>query len=259
MGRRRNSDFEAVGCAVYLCLGLFTGLAVATSVVSFPLKILPLLGIVSFSGLILWLLWTGEKAKRRQARAADVLRRHQEETDVQRQLRAVRTAEVLEQAKEEAGLKWFRLREAQREAQLRRPTLEVPYPEKLRHQTSKGHLVRSKSEAIIADFLHYHGLDYRYENPLFGQGYTRYPDFTICDEYTGRTYYWEHLGMLDKTVYRRRWRQKLDWYKAVGIVPIEDGGGPVGTLITTKGQTLAAVRTEAAYTISKLLNAHRAP
>ena len=57
--------------------------------------------------------------------------------------------------------------------------------------------MRSKSEVIIANLLHAKGINYHYEEPLEFDGITNYPDFTIEDGSTGKTYYWEHLGMLN--------------------------------------------------------------
>jgi hypothetical protein len=37
---------------------------------------------------------------------------------------------------------------------------------------------------------------FEYEDPLELDGTIRYPDFTIEDEISGRTVYWEHLGMM---------------------------------------------------------------
>ena len=38
------------------------------------------------------------------------------------------------------------------------------------------------------------------------------PDFTVV--WGGRTYYWEHLGMLDDEDYRQKWERKKVWYDA---------------------------------------------
>ena len=94
--------------------------------------------------------------------------------------------------------------------------------------------MRSKSEVIIANLLHARGIEYRYEEPLEIDGLTKYPDFTIEDDNTGRTYYWEHLGMLSDERYRKRWLEKMEWLKQHDILPQEDGGGTIGTLITTQ-------------------------
>ena len=109
--------------------------------------------------------------------------------------------------------------------------------ESLIHRTARGEAVRSKSEVIIANLLHSKELDYGYEVPLEIDGTTKYPDFTIEDDNTGETYYWEHLGMLSDSRYRRGWDLKLAWFKENGILPRSDGGGERGTLITTEDST----------------------
>lgn len=106
--------------------------------------------------------------------------------------------------------------------------------ENLIHRTVRGEAVRSKSEVIIANLLHAKGIGYRYEEPLEINGVTKYPDFTIEDDDTGETYYWEHLGMLSDEGYRQKWLEKAEWLKANGISPAADGGGPKGTLVTTQ-------------------------
>ena len=109
--------------------------------------------------------------------------------------------------------------------------------EGLIHRTERGDLVRSKSELVIADKLHGHGIDYSYEQPLvLPNGRTRYPDFTIADHARGVTFYWEHLGMLDDPGYKARWEGKRAEYLECGIGPHEDGGGPEGTLIETRDE-----------------------
>ena len=72
--------------------------------------------------------------------------------------------------------------------------------EDLIQTTSTGVPVRSKSEVIVADRLTSNGIIYHYEEELKlkhddGKVTTRYPDFTIHDDDSGVTYYWEHLGM----------------------------------------------------------------
>lgn len=107
------------------------------------------------------------------------------------------------------------------------------FEEKLIHRTSRGEMVRSKSEVIIADRLSDLDVEYAYERPLTIEGVTKYPDFTIEDMESGSTFYWEHCGMLHVPSYRKRWEEKLAWYKAHDISPYEDGGGENGTLIIT--------------------------
>ena len=98
------------------------------------------------------------------------------------------------------------------------------------HRTSRGEMVRSKSEVIIADHLAKHDIEYAYESPLTIEGVTKYPDFTIE---SGSTFYWEHCGMLHDPSYRRRWEEKLRWYRTHGIIPLDEGSGENGTLIIT--------------------------
>jgi hypothetical protein len=68
----------------------------------------------------------------------------------------------------------------------------------------------------------------------FGEEEPRYPDFTIEDDESGITYYWEHCGLLYDPAYRRRWDAKQAWYRSHGILPHEEGGGPNGTLIVSQ-------------------------
>ncbi|MBI4622114.1 MAG: AAA family ATPase [Verrucomicrobia bacterium] len=108
--------------------------------------------------------------------------------------------------------------------------------ERLIHITSRGEAVRSKSEVIIANLLHAKNVAYHYEHPLEIDGVAKYPDFTIEDDDTGITCYWEHCGMLRDPAYRRRWKEKQGWYRAHGILPQSEGGGPKGTLIVSEDQ-----------------------
>ncbi|OQA17516.1 MAG: ATP-dependent DNA helicase RecQ [Chloroflexi bacterium ADurb.Bin360] len=79
------------------------------------------------------------------------------------------------------------------------------------HRTLSGDMVRSKSEVIIANILYQSGIPFVYEHPLRGpDGAIYVPDFTI--EWRGRTYYWEHLGMLDTQDYWQKWERKKAWY-----------------------------------------------
>ncbi len=102
------------------------------------------------------------------------------------------------------------------------------------HRTRKGLAVRSRAEIIIADAMTDANVTFEYEKPLVLGGSTRYPDFTIEDEISGQTYYWEHLGLLQRADYRRNWDKKLKWYRQNGIKPRDEGGGPSGTLIVTE-------------------------
>ncbi|WP_231380835.1 ATP-dependent DNA helicase [Gordonia alkanivorans] len=102
------------------------------------------------------------------------------------------------------------------------------------HVTGTGVLVRSKNEVILADILEsmVPG-QWVYEQELVGtDGTIRYPDFTI-ETTTGQRIVWEHLGMLDNPQYAANWQAKKHWYRANGVLPLADGGGPGGTLVWT--------------------------
>lgn len=112
-----------------------------------------------------------------------------------------------------------------------RPDLDgVPYPERLIHRSKSGIWVRSKSELVIARALDDLRVSYKYEQRLADPKNPRVgylPDFTIFHK--GEVYYWEHLGMLDQTTYRKRWERKLTWYKQNGLeerlIVTKDGTG----------------------------------
>jgi len=94
------------------------------------------------------------------------------------------------------------------------PLLEIgPYHKEGRiHEVLAGDMVRSKSEVIVANLLSAAGIKFDYEVPLFAPDGTFYlPDFTI--KWRGQTLYWEHLGLLDKTEYKKKWDKKKRWYK----------------------------------------------
>lgn len=91
------------------------------------------------------------------------------------------------------------------------------------HRTSFGLMVRSKSEAIISEFLNKNGIKFAYEEPLYlhdadGRTTVRYPDFTLYLA-NGRIIYWEHLGMLKDESYRKAVWKKFALYYSNDIVP----------------------------------------
>lgn len=102
------------------------------------------------------------------------------------------------------------------------------------YRTERGELVRSKSEWIIADKLFRAGIDYQYEQPVVLDGVERFPDFTIVDDDSGITWYWEHNGMLSNVEYRKRWERKREAYRKQGILPLVEGGGENGTLLISE-------------------------
>jgi hypothetical protein len=87
---------------------------------------------------------------------------------------------------------------------------------------------------IITNALAAEGIDYAYERPLTIDGVTKYPDFTIEDMESGRTFYWEHCGMLHVPSYRRRSEERLAWYGSHGIHPRDEASAAERSLIVTK-------------------------
>jgi hypothetical protein len=125
------------------------------------------------------------------------------------------------------------------------------------HLTSTGVAVRSMSELAVAEALTSAGQTYQYEKPLKFGDEVRYPDFTIEDEISGRTIYWEHLGMMETEGYRRSWKRKLAWYRSNGVLPEDEGGGPNGTLVTSTGSGLIGFDLPAIKsTVSRVFGEH---
>ena len=114
------------------------------------------------------------------------------------------------------------------------------------HRTKRGDLVRSKSEVIIANELLAQGIDrYEYEAPVkLSNGQTRYPDFTIVDDDTGETFYWEHLGLLHDPDYKARWERKRSAYRESGILTRDEGEGQNGTLIITRDDSVGGINSQ---------------
>lgn len=99
----------------------------------------------------------------------------------------------------------------------------VPYAEHLVHRTIRGELVRSKSELVIANYMHSVGLPYIYERELPGtvdRAKLR-PDFSFIDD-AGDVIIWEHLGMLDRPDYAAGWDWKRAWYARNGFAQGEN-------------------------------------
>jgi len=91
------------------------------------------------------------------------------------------------------------------------PTVECWYSDSKKITTLSEYYVRSKSEMNIANILSLKEIPFEYEKPLFAPDGTMYlPDFTIT--YRGKTYYWEHIGCIDKSEYKKHWEEKKAWY-----------------------------------------------
>jgi hypothetical protein len=91
------------------------------------------------------------------------------------------------------------------------------YAAHLIYRTSRGEMVRSKSELLIAEKLNTLGMSYHYERVLEGtlvSGRLR-PDFSFIDD-AGDVLIWEHLGRLDRADYRAGWEWKRNWYSQNG-------------------------------------------
>lgn len=85
------------------------------------------------------------------------------------------------------------------------------YEEGKVHRTLAGHMVRSKSEVIIANMLHERGIPFAYEVPRSAPDGTFYlPDFTIT--WNGEPWFWEHWGLMHDEKYRNHRETKLKWY-----------------------------------------------
>ncbi|MGN0158933.1 MAG: ATPase [Brotaphodocola sp.] len=93
------------------------------------------------------------------------------------------------------------------------------HPELLIHKTISGHLVRSKSEAMICHVLYTHQIPFRYECALYLNGSPFFPDFTIRHPKSGETYYWEHFGLMDDASYCKNMASKMQIYSTNNIIP----------------------------------------
>ena len=90
--------------------------------------------------------------------------------------------------------------------------------ENKRHRTSRGLLVRSKSELLIAEKLYEHKIPFRYEQVLHIGNSSFGPDFTIRRA-DGKLFYWEHEGMTHSEEYMRYQLYKHQMYSQKNIVP----------------------------------------
>lgn len=124
---------------------------------------------------------------------------------------------------------------------------QIPYADHLIHKTEKGHLVRSKSELVIANLLFRmgDGLEkYVYEQPLeLKEGAPPiHPDFSFTDP-AGDRIIWEHLGMMSREDYRQSWdRRKKDYAAAdfeVGVNLFTTEDDERGGLDTDKIKSIA--------------------
>lgn len=104
--------------------------------------------------------------------------------------------------------------------------MEQDYPRKPfredmpEYYTDNGERVRSKSEILIANALKKHDIPYRYEAPLYLNGFgTIHPDFTVLNVRERKEYYWEHMGMMGEPEYLEEALQRINMYEKNNIFP----------------------------------------
>ncbi len=79
------------------------------------------------------------------------------------------------------------------------------------------HVFRSKSEMLVAQLLDQLGLEYKYEPVILLKEEERWPDFAVYCPETGRYFFIEHLGMMDRMKYRMDNMEKMALYEEFGI------------------------------------------
>lgn len=121
--------------------------------------------------------------------------------------------------------------------------LSVPYEnkpidkEKYSFKSNRGEIVRSKSEANIANALYEFGVPYKYECPLIiSNGQIIHPDFTVLNKRTRKVVYWEHRGMMDDREYAKHTVRRIKQMEKEGIflgdnliITEETNASPLGT------------------------------
>lgn len=100
-----------------------------------------------------------------------------------------------------------------------RNPMQNTHPKKTPILTENNETVRSKSEKIIADKLYLSGIPYKYEEPLILEDTVKFPDFTVLNKNNRKTYYWEHLGMIDHPDYFKNMLTKVEIYFRNNIIP----------------------------------------
>ncbi|MBO4409362.1 MAG: hypothetical protein J5775_01285 [Spirochaetales bacterium] len=86
--------------------------------------------------------------------------------------------------------------------------------------TLRGDFVRSSAEQRIADALYNAGIPYKNDVEFGVDNFKSYwVDFEIMNPNTGKKYYWEHLGMMDKPDYVSKNMGKLQYYASCGLYP----------------------------------------
>ena len=91
-------------------------------------------------------------------------------------------------------------------------------PDELKHKTSFGLRVRSKSELIIAEMLFKYDLPFRYEEVIHIGNSSFAPDFTVRRR-DGKLIYWEHEGLTNVKEYLEWQVYKERMYAGIEITP----------------------------------------
>lgn len=100
------------------------------------------------------------------------------------------------------------------------------------HYAKNGLRVRSKSEAIIVDFLLEYGIVFRYECPLYLKGLGQiHPDFIVINKRTGEEIVWEHFGKMDDWKYANDMVKRVEAYHYNGFY---EGKNFIYTLESTR-------------------------
>lgn len=80
--------------------------------------------------------------------------------------------------------------------------------------------VRSKTEWMIAEMLENKEVPFYYERPIVLHGIGKiHPDFIVLNRKRRKTYFWEHLGMLDNETYRANALNRIEQYILNGYYP----------------------------------------
>ncbi len=95
----------------------------------------------------------------------------------------------------------------------------LSHPETLNIRAINGIMVRSKSEAFIAEVLTRAAIPFRYECLLELEGIELYPDFTIMNPVSKDIIIWEHFGLVDNEKYLSNMMSKIRLYINNGYLP----------------------------------------
>lgn len=129
----------------------------------------------------------------------------------ERLIRAAKTRELTKDQIEE-------IREIQREWAAQPYELNT---KELKHKnttTSRGLMVRSKSEGSIAESLYRHDVPFRHDQVIYIGSKRVSPDFTFFSIIDGE-HYWEHVGRTNDPDYLEYHLYKRRLYERIGIMP----------------------------------------